>query len=120
MSEERYREQRRQLARFARRKSCRIVGRPPERPSEWRPESVIDPETKQPFTPAGAWEFIADVLDNKPEIPLETVTLRRPQGRTAYVLKVPLQEKLLYIKLELGTNVVIGRSFHYSHYDVQP
>ena len=42
--------------------------------------------------------------------------LDRPPGKTGYVLKIDLNpgRPQLYVKLELGSGVVIGRSFHES------
>ncbi len=40
--------------------------------------------------------------------------LEQPEGKTGYVMKVLLGTKMVYIKLELGSGKVIGRSFHYS------
>jgi len=65
-----------------------------------------------PFTPAGAWQFIAECLEAGHRI--EPMMLEQPEGKTGYVMKVLLGTKMVYIKLELGSGKVIGRSFHYS------
>jgi hypothetical protein len=46
------------------------------------------------------------------------VLLDNPPGRTGYVLKIALfgAPRLIYVKLQLGSGNVIGRSFHYSDY----
>lgn len=103
---------RRQLITLCRRKSSRTSEWTRDRPTEWQPTAVINPEDNQPFTDAGAWEFVATCLESN--IVLERVELERPAGKFAYVFRVPLTDKDLYVKLQLGSGAVIGRSFHYS------
>ena len=103
---------RKQLASLACRKRSRAVGWP----SHWAPTNVRDPngEYGAPFTVAGAWEFVAELLDSGH--PIIEITLHQPPGKTGYVMLVPLpNDRPLYIKLELGSGMVIGRSFHYSN-----
>jgi hypothetical protein len=86
-------------------------------PCDWRPNQVIDPRSGQPFTDPGAWEFIVEKLsDNEP---LETISLLKPPGKVGYVMKIRDFDRnsTIYIKLQLGAGVVIGRSFHYSDFD---
>ena len=66
------------------------------------------------FDDTSAWELVASRLDDDCEV--ETVMLDRPPGKTGYVLKIDLNpgRPQLYVKLELGSGVVIGRSFHES------
>lgn len=70
------------------------------------------------FTDAGAWEYIADLLDANH--PYEEIVLDTPLGAKAIVLLVPhpANPQHLYIKIQLGaSNKAIGRSFHFSqHY----
>jgi len=101
---------RRELAILARRKRARVLGWP----RDWRPSEVCNPEDSCPFTPAGAWEFIAEILEKRTDIALKPVTLDHPSGATGYVLIVPLQTDTVYIKLQIGAGKIIGRSFHYS------
>ena len=101
---------RRQLAVLARRRSARTLGWP----RDWRPSEVANPENGQPFTPAGAWVFIAQLLEEDHEIPIEAITLDNPKGSTGYVMNVILGDRVLYIKLQLGAGTILGRSFHYS------
>jgi hypothetical protein len=101
---------RRQLAILARRKAARTLGWP----RDWRPSEVTNPLDEQPFTPAGVWDYIAQVLEANPEIPIEAMTLDNPKGATGYVMSVRMGEHSLYIKLQLGAGKIIGRSFHYS------
>ena len=53
---------RNQLALLSRKKKrgCRIV----QYRRKWTPGTVIDPVDGQPFTDVGAWEFIANCLDD--------------------------------------------------------
>jgi hypothetical protein len=89
-------------------------------PRVWQPGAVLNPQDGQPFTPEGAWEFIAQVLDERLEITLEAVRLENPPGATGYVLNVPLAGQVLYINLQLGPGRIIGRSSHYSKERTDP
>ena len=103
---------RHQLIVLAKRRSCRVLGWP----RDWRPTQVLNPKDGRPFTPVGAWEYIVELLEQ--QVPIEPKTLDAPElGKTAYIIKSPLGTRTLYIKLQLGSGCVIGRSFHYSNYD---
>jgi hypothetical protein len=104
---------RRQLAVLCRRRGSRIVEWSEESPCDWRPRSVIDPSTSQPFNADGAWEYIADQFESGH--PFEPVLLEKPPGRTGYVFtKLMPNGRTLYVKVQLLNGVVSGRSFHYS------
>ena len=103
---------RHELVVLARRRRARKVVFSPESPCKWHPTSVIDPQTSAPFTAAGAWEFIADLLEKGH--PIERIELRKPPGKAAYAMEVPTEQGDIYIKLQLRSGVVLGRSFHYS------
>ena len=66
------------------------------------------------FTDVAAWDLIASKLEEGHEV--EAVQLREPPGRTGYVMKIELEagKPMLYVKLELGSGRIFGRSFHYS------
>ena len=87
-----------------------------DRPTDWRPGQVRNPNgiLDTHFTDAAAWEFIASRLEDGQ--PVEIVELRKPAGATGYVMKVHIEpdRPQLYVKLELGSGKIIGRSFHYS------
>jgi hypothetical protein len=85
-------------------------------PSDWRPQQIHDPRSGQCFTPSGAWEFINECLDAGQK--LQEIILEQPEGKKGYVMKVNVGpgRPLLYIKLQLGSGAVIGRSFHYSEH----
>jgi hypothetical protein len=108
-------ENRRQLARLARQKKRRRL--PRELPCDWRPGTVTNPEDNQPFTEAGAWEFIAQLLEDIGGQEVTLLSLDRPAGQLAYVMKCPVPGGNLYIKVHYGHGpCILGRSFHYSDY----
>lgn len=107
---------RHELIVLARRREARVTAFSPDRPTEWRPGQVRNPTGMLDacFTDASAWELIATKLEE--EHPVELVTLRKPQGAKGYVMKIEIEPDapLLYVKLQLGSGKIIGRSFHYS------
>ncbi len=105
---------RRQLIALARRPKDRIVPRTGEMPCRWQPEQVNNPESGMPFTEAGAWHFIADQLEQG--APVESLPMEKPANTIGYVLKIDIEmgRPQLYIKIQLASRRVIGRSFHYS------
>lgn len=103
---------RHQLAILCRRKKARTSAWSTDRPTEWRPNSVVNPEDSQPFTDPGAWEFVADLLEAG--TPMNEVELQNPRGKKAYEMIVDVGGRDVYIKLQMGAGKVIGRSFHYS------
>ena len=91
----------------------RVQCRPPDRLASGtgtNPDGVLDTH----FTDAAAWELIASRLEDGH--PVEVVELRKPAGATGYVMKIDVEpgQPLLYVKLQLGSGRIIGRSFHYS------
>ncbi len=70
------------------------------------------------FTDSEAWSFIADRLEEGH--PIEDVEMRDKPGTYGFVMLVDMsgQERHLYIKVQLGAGVIIGRSFHWSKMDV--
>lgn len=109
-------ETRRQLARLARSARTRTSAFSPHEPTDWRPEQVEGPEGgfSPYFTDAGAWELIADKLDEGHAV--EVIELHKPPGAKGYVMKIDLKPDAptLYVKLQLRRGQVVGRSFHYS------
>ena len=99
------------LAELARQKDKRDVGIGPEDPPKWWPMSVTDPRSGEPFTPAGAWDFIAEQLD-KNETLIKQVLLKKPCGKLAYEFRVRTECGTIYIKVRLAKDKIIGRSFH--------
>jgi len=106
---------RKQLAMLSLRKSARTSAWTKDVPTDWNPGSVINPTTSEPFTEVGAWEFVAEQLEAC--VPLSEVELTHPQGKKAHAFVVQLGDRELYVKLQLGSGKVVGRSFHYSKYE---
>jgi len=81
-------------------------------PCDWAPHQVLNPATDMPFSDAGAWEFIADLLEGNH--PFSSVILRTPPGDIGYETKVILRAELppLYIKIQFKVGRIWGRSFH--------
>jgi hypothetical protein len=116
MDPEQLAENRRQLAQLARQRSRRRVPRG-ELPCEWRPQTVTNPEDGQPFTDAGAWERIAQLLEDVAGQEVAVSVLDRPPGQTAFVMRCAVPGGTLYIKVHYGHGPsILGRSFHYSDY----
>jgi hypothetical protein len=83
------------------------------RPTVWGPLEVRRPDTGEAFTPDGAWTFIVELLKAGTEV--ETMVLDKPPGKTGYVIKCDGWDgEKIYIKLQLGSGCVYGRSFHVS------
>ena len=99
------------LARDPRRRKTEFTR---ECPTEWRPQTVRDPETDMPFSDSGAWYLIAERI--RCGEPIEVISLRTPAGQPGYVMNFALclQDPHLYVKLQLANSRLIGRSFHYS------
>jgi hypothetical protein len=99
------------LARLAESRKTRTSVFSATRPTHWNPTNVLHPQTGEAFTPDGAWEFVGELIVGGVEI--ETIVLDKPAGRTGYVIKTAGRgDEEIYIKLELGSGKVIGRSFH--------
>ncbi len=111
---------RRLLVKLASRRATRSNNWSSERPTEWRPQTVRDPDSGffPYFSSDRAWDLVASVLEKGH--PVEAQSLDKPSGAVGFVLKIRLQidEPLLYVKLELGKrkNFLFGRSFHYSRH----
>lgn len=105
-----------QLVILARRGKTRTTEFTRDRPTDWRPTQVRNPDGMLDgyFTDPSAWEFIAAKLEDGH--PVEIVELNKPVGAKGYVMKVDMEPGMppLYIKLQLGAGKIIGRSFHYS------
>lgn len=87
-----------------------------DRPTDWRPEQVRNPDgmLDTHYSDAAAWELIASKLEDGH--PVEIVELHKPPGAKGYVMKIDIEpgQPRLYVKLELGSKKIFGRSFHYS------
>ena len=107
---------RRQLVILARRVNTRTSEFSRDRPTDWRPNEVRNPDgvLDTHFTPSTAWELIATRLENGEEV--EVIELNQPRGAKGYVMLIDLGSDVpdLYVKLQLGAGKIFGRSFHYS------
>lgn len=103
-----------ELARLA--SSPKSQRNPRDLPCEWVPQTVRDPRSGDYFTRAGAWEFAAERL--LAGDPLEVIELDCPPGKKGYVLKSEgcPGRPFIYIKLQIGSGAVYGRSFHEDHF----
>ena len=97
-------------------KNRRVVEFSPDRPSEWQPEKVLDPELASwniHFTTNTAFEFLADKMATNCLV--QKTALRKPPGASGYEMEFPWPDgRVLYAKLELVGEFVHGRSFHFS------
>ncbi len=101
---------------LAKRKDARRKDFTAIRPTDWRPQQVRNPNglLEEHFSDPAAWELIASKLEEGH--PLEEIKLDKPPGATGYVMLIDLEpgQPKLYVKLQLGSGQIIGRSFHYS------
>lgn len=107
---------RHELVRLARDKKSRTAVFKVDAPSEWRPTSVLHPQSGLPFTDVGAWNFVADLLESGCEA--SAIAMEKPPGTTGYVILTsgyPGYPKI-YIKLTLTASIIHGRSFHNSEF----
>ena len=101
-----------ELARLARTKTARNKTWTAQRPTDWRPEQIIDPRTGLPFTTDGAWDFVAEKLEDDKTI-INEITMRKPRGKKGYEFHVDVEKGVIYIKMQFGSGgKIIGRSFH--------
>lgn len=103
---------RRRLATFASSRRTRTREFTRDRPCDWQATGLTDPRSNVPFTDDGAWEYIAEHIIADVEI--EVIELEHPPGKRGYVMKLPSANSsiFIYVKLQLGSNCVFGRSFH--------
>lgn len=106
---------RHELATLARSRRTRTSEFRPDRPTDWRPRHVRNPDglLDDYFTDDAAWDLIVRKLQEGH--PVTPVPLDTPRDSTGYVLEIGLQPgRRLYVKLQLGSGQVVGRSFHES------
>ena len=75
---------------------------------------MTDPRSGMQFTHQTCWSYIEEKLEEGCE--LEVVELRQPPGKKGYVMLIDPGPDAsdIYVKLQIGSGMVIGRSFHYS------
>ncbi len=110
---------RKRLLRLVGKKSCRQVSKPPDRPSDWKPEEIRQ-EDGCALTRLQAWFLIAEWLEEGCE--LFPVPLDKPPGKIAYAFEKVYCNQCVYVKLEIadGDRVLYGRSFHLSKSAQEP
>lgn len=105
--------ERAELMRRAASRKTRRATFSPARPTKWHPTSLLHPEGGEPFTTDNCWSFIIAAIANGAAV--EAIEMRKPPGKRGFVLKLPGAGKMIiYIKLELLADLVLGRSFHES------
>lgn len=80
-------------------------------PTHWSPTEGYDSATKEPFTRGGAWEAVCRQL--AAGCALNAIELDIPKGKTGYWFHFhDARGTRIYVKLQIGSGVVFGRSFH--------
>lgn len=102
-------------ATLARRKRARSTRFSRDAPCEWRPMTVINLEDGNPFTPEAAWEFVAEKLEDQTQ-EAYWVELKKLPGKRAIAMRIASGDREIYVKVQLGSGTIHGRSFHYSTY----
>jgi hypothetical protein len=104
---------------LVKKKGCRQVSRPPDRPSVWKPEEIRQ-EDGCALTGPQAWFLIEEWLEEGCEI--SVVPLDKPPGKIAYAFERLYCNQRVYVKLEIadGDRWLYGRSFHLSTHAQAP
>lgn len=80
-------------------------------PTFWNTGEVYDPRTGEPYTKDGAWDRVVQELGNG--CVLSAVALDKPPGKTGYTFKFEdAKGQPIYVKLQMLSGEVRGRSFH--------
>lgn len=102
-----------QLSKRASSRKTRLSTFSSRAPTKWHPTSLVHPETGEPFTEDNCWSFVAGAIDGGE--PVEVIELKRPVGKRGFVMKLAGHEATtIYVKLQLLSDKVLGRSFHQS------
>jgi hypothetical protein len=102
-----------QLSKRASSRKTRTSAFSPRAPTKWHPTSLLDPATSEPFTEDSCWSFVAEAIDAG--APVEVIELKRPAGKRGFVMKLAgYATTTIYVKLQLLSETVLGRSFHES------
>ena len=82
----------------------------PKAPTHWNASEARDADG-QPLTPNGAWDAVhAELLSG---CVLTAVELDKPPGKIGYTFHLTDgMGQRIYVKLQIGSGVVLGRSFH--------
>ena len=100
----------RQLIANCRSAKTRVLGFP----RDWRPHTIANPNfPSMPLTDVSAWELVADYLESGREF--HEIRLTVPAGALAVCFEITLcKPPPIYVKVEIGARMAIGRSFHLS------
>lgn len=105
-----------QMAKLASTRRSRTTEFSEKFPTEWQPRAVVDPRSTsgEVFTDDSAWEFISELLSSG--YPIKEIDLKHPPGKKGYEMVVSGAngKRDIYIKLQLRSGEVHGRSFHES------
>ena len=102
---------RQELVRLCSREGTRRSEFSRKAPTKWHPQQARDPSTGESYTPFAAWERVHAELKSGCE--LEAIVLDKPPGKTGYVFHFEDGAgKLIYVKLQILSGFVMGRSFH--------
>jgi hypothetical protein len=111
---------RRRLIALVQKKGRRKQDWTQQRPTDWRPAEVHDPEWKVCFTTPRAWDLILNWLEDGRPVETKEMTLRNGETVWVHVMIEQLGNQLIYVKLEIlgGGQHVFGWSFHISERSV--
>jgi hypothetical protein len=102
---------RQELVRLSSREATRRSEFSSKAPTKWHPEEAYDPKSGQPYTRFAAWERIHAELVGGCEI--TQIELDKPPGKAGYTFHfVDGRDKRIYVKLQIISGHVMGRSFH--------
>lgn len=103
-----------ELARRSRGRKTRLTTFTAAAPTKWHPTSLRHPDDGEPFTGDGCWTFVADAIDRGERV--EEMVLDHPPGKRGFVMKLAGHAgTIIYVKLQLLADKVLGRSFHESN-----
>lgn len=101
---------RQELIRLASKGATRKAVFTSKAPTKWHPDQAYDPKTNEPYTRDAAWERVRAELVG---CDLKTLIMKRPPGKTGYWFQFhDAKGTKIYVKLQLGSGFVLGRSFH--------
>lgn len=102
-------------SRAARSRRTRREGFTKEAPTKWHPTSLRHPDGEgEPFTFDNCWDWLADRIDAGVQV--QVIVLKKPPGKRGFVMLLPgYGDQVIYVKLQLGADLVHGRSFHESN-----
>lgn len=105
-------ELRKAICRLASSRRTRVVPRSKEMPCDWRPTQITNPVTNTPYTEEGAWALIVERVEAGE--PIEAIRLEQPPDKIGYVMNFKIAEGRpnLYVKVQLSSSSIVGRSFH--------